>query len=359
VLSLPDGLVPRLRRQAYRVLAGYWGDDLADLFHRAGVGVLFPTFPCENFGVPLVGYIADLQNRRVPKYFTPEQSREFDEQHRLTGRHSTLIMVSSEAVLDDVREFFPDIAPKCRVVRPCSVPTSDWGELDPAAVAARHGLPESFFLISNQVNLHKNHRTVVEAVHGLAARGVRVDVVCTGKAEGSEVRDLSFFGRLRDEIERRGIAARFRFLGSVPRPEHIALMRRCLAVLQPSEFEGWGFAVSDAKALGKPVIASDLPVHREHGASLIQFLPPLDAGAWSAALERASRELRPGPDPRAEAAALAENAQEIRRVGRGMVALFREAMDGHTAYPLLPPARELAPPPNTLAGGPAGRSGRS
>ncbi len=140
------------------------------------------------------------------------------------------------------------------------------------------------------------------------------------------MRELFFFGRLRAEVEERGVADRFLFLGSVSRAEHIALMRRCLAVLQPSEFEGWGFAVSDAKGLGKPLIVSDLLVHRELGAAVLDYLPPLDPEAWSRSLERAAGELRSGPDTQSEAKALAENAEEVRRVGREMVALFREAM---------------------------------
>ena len=40
-------------------------------------------------------------------------------------------------------------------------------------------------------------------------------------------------------------------------------IRASAAVIQPSQFEGWSTVIEDARALGKPLIASDFPVHLE------------------------------------------------------------------------------------------------
>ena len=40
-------------------------------------------------------------------------------------------------------------------------------------------------------------------------------------------------------------------------------MRKAMAVIQPSLFEGWSTVVEDARALGKPMILSDFPVQIE------------------------------------------------------------------------------------------------
>lgn len=65
------------------------------------------------------------------------------------------------------------------------------------------------------------------------------------------------------------------------------LMSNAQAVLAPSSVEGFDLPAVEAMALGVPLIASDIPAHRElvPGAELID---PLDGLGWLAALERAT-----------------------------------------------------------------------
>lgn len=67
------------------------------------------------------------------------------------------------------------------------------------------------------------------------------------------------------------------------------LLRGARALLSPSFVEGFNLPVMEALAMGVPVIASDIPVHRElaHGARLID---PLDGPAWVRAIETASQQ---------------------------------------------------------------------
>ena len=52
----------------------------------------------------------------------------------------------------------------------------------------------------------------------------------------------------------------------IPRVDQVCLIRASKAVLQPSQFEGWSTVIEDARALGKPTIASNFPVHIEQDA---------------------------------------------------------------------------------------------
>jgi glycosyltransferase involved in cell wall biosynthesis len=55
----------------------------------------------------------------------------------------------------------------------------------------------------------------------------------------------------------------YRLLGLIPHEHLGALMRASTALLNPSLFEGWSTTVEEARALGVPLILSDLSVHRE------------------------------------------------------------------------------------------------
>ena len=60
-------------------------------------------------------------------------------------------------------------------------------------------------------------------------------------------------------------------------------MRHSLALINPSYFEGWSTSVEEAKSLGKRVILSDIPVHREQNPLMgIYFPPDCPEALWSA-----------------------------------------------------------------------------
>jgi len=63
------------------------------------------------------------------------------------------------------------------------------------------------------------------------------------------------------------------------------LLADARALLMPSLAEGFGLPIVEALALGTPVIASDLPAHREAGGPYATYLAPDDESQWTAAIE--------------------------------------------------------------------------
>ena len=62
---------------------------------------------------------------------------------------------------------------------------------------------------------------------------------------------------------------------------HLASAR---ALLFPSLIEGYGLPLVEALQTGTPVIVSDLPVFREIGGNIPEYLDPLDGPAWEQAI---------------------------------------------------------------------------
>ena len=130
--------------------------------------------------------------------------------------------------------------------------------IDPEEVRSRHGLPENYIYLPNQFWKHKNHRIVIEAL--ALFQNSRVVVASTG--HGVDPRHPALYEELRSLVNLKGLQEQFRFIGMVPYLEVIALMRGATAVLNPSLFEGWSTTVEEARALGVPLILSDIAVHR-------------------------------------------------------------------------------------------------
>jgi len=95
-------------------------------------------------------------------------------------------------------------------------------------------------------------------------------------------------------------------------------------VLLPARFEGTSQALLEAMALGKPILASragGIPDTIEDGVTG-RLLPPLDAGAWAAAIEQAL----------AEPEAMAGMASRARRVAREEYSLDRTVARTRALY---------------------------
>lgn len=67
----------------------------------------------------------------------------------------------------------------------------------------------------------------------------------------------------------------------------LALLEGAGALLMPSHAEGFGIPLYEARALGVPIIANDLPVLKEHGEELTTYIPTSDPKGWHAAIQEA------------------------------------------------------------------------
>ena len=269
------------------------------------------------------GWVPDFQHRFMPELFSRWEAIKRDAGIGALAGEAKTIVFSSASAAADFRTFYPQSAAQIEVLRFHTHPDPAWFDGDPLAVARQFHLPARFFIVSNQFWQHKNHAVLFRALALLRARGIEPAVVCTGHP--GDFRSKDYFNSLLRMLHELGVAPQVRLLGLIARREQIQLMRAALAVVQPSLFEGWSTVVEDARALGKPVIYSDLAVHLEQNPPDSVAFQRDSAESLAARLGDWWQTRAPGPDAAAESAARARAAEASLGYARRFLEIVRTA----------------------------------
>jgi len=225
-----------------------------------------------HFPYHWIGYIGDLQHKRLPGNFSGRECQERDRNFNALLAEAPALIVNSRSVVRDIDEFYPHpraalfSLPFCPPANPALLDDIDEDELRPYA------LPEKFFIVSNQFWVHKGHQTAFDALRLVRDAGFAdVHILCTGNLH--DYRVPGYVDRLKDGIARDGLTDRIHFLGIIPKRHQLAVMRRSVAVVQPTLFEGGpgGGALYDGVSTATPVILSDIDVNREADLGVFEF----------------------------------------------------------------------------------------
>ncbi len=286
------------------------------------VDLLFTTNLPENWAVPsipLVAWIPDFQHLRMPELFSQSEIQARSAQFLRLLQQAKTVVVTSKDVQNDLANFFPAYAEKCKLLNfATSIPT-EMLQCQPREIADSYRLPSRFFYLPNQFWRHKNHIVVLEALEKAVAQCPELTVVATGNLR--DYRHPHFLDQLLQTISAKNLRANFIVLGLIPRPHTFALMRQSLAVLQPSLFEGLSMTVAEAKVLGKQIIASDIVVLRELAPPGTVFFAPSDAEQLSGILVKYHQ--KADPDNSADYdAALARAPQMVKEFSQSLMKAF-------------------------------------
>jgi glycosyltransferase involved in cell wall biosynthesis len=249
---------------------------------HAGVQSLVPSLP----------WMPDFQHRALPHLFSAKERAGREANMKIYTKLGRLL-VSSESARKDFEQYYPSMRHvQVHVLRfPAFGPASGKNVKPLADLRERHSIPERYIYLPNQFWAHKNHGIVIDALTQTCSD---VTVVCTGSS--SDLRNDKYFSGLMDRVQRAKLESRFRVLGLVEYSDVIALMHHATAVLNPSLFEGWSTTVEEAKAQGKRLILSSLPVHIEQATERASFFPPNDARALAKLLDAVVRDETSTPD---------------------------------------------------------------
>jgi glycosyltransferase involved in cell wall biosynthesis len=236
-----------------------------------------------------VFFVHDLIPIEFPEYGVPGEAARHRTRMQTVARHAAAVLANS----DDVAR---------RFTAHCEA--EGWRR--PAVAVAPLGVEEAFtrdppafrggrpyFVVCSTIEARKNHLLLLQVWRDLAG------------ALGPDCPALVIVGRRGWEAEAAidlldrcpAIAPHVIEAPGLSTPALAELVRGARGLLMPSFAEGYGIPVVEALSLGTPVIASDIPVHREIAGGRATFVHPLDGPGWQAAIVGAAREPGPGYRP--------------------------------------------------------------
>jgi glycosyltransferase involved in cell wall biosynthesis len=283
-----SSIANRIRWRAGRHgLFGQRNQRFVDFIRELGVTFLYPYGEVDSAGDGFrsAAWIYDFQHVHLPHFFNSEQLASRNRLFKSVAEGASRVVLSSESARHDFVSAFPNASSKARIVQFATMPESKWFTGDADAVCRSYGLPQRFFVVPNQWWQHKNHTLVFSALAILKQRGIAPNIVFTGHMyDGRKPAHLDDMLQL---ISVNSLRETTWLLGLIPRADQIQILRNCVAIVQPSLFEGWSTVVEDARCLGKPAILSDLDVHVEQHLPGAVIVPRSDAAALADAMEQA------------------------------------------------------------------------
>jgi glycosyltransferase involved in cell wall biosynthesis len=185
---------------------------------------------------------------------------------RLLRRLNGILTVShsSKLALCEMYRLSPD---RVKVV-PNGIDLTEWRP------SGRPPASDSAYLLV--VTANRPYKNTVELLqhHRLWAHRFRLVIVNTSGRYGGIVRDSIRTLRLEQVVD---------LYDDLTEHELIRLYQDCTAAVYPSLMEGFGRPALEAMAVGRPVILSDIPVHRENFGRAAIFVSPGDPQTWTRA----------------------------------------------------------------------------
>lgn len=260
-----DGFKPRPKFQP----AAPGGTYLNVSHHHLEKPALFAAL---GPAVAKVVFVHDLIPIDHPEYCRPGDDAKHRARMRNVAAHADRVLVNSAFTAERLQAF----AAACgRADLPVSVAPLGV-DRPPPADAAPFPAARPYFVTVGTIEARKNHllllniwRRLTETLGPSAPR-----LVVIGR-RGWEIEAVA------DMLERSPpLEATVLETGPVDDRLLARLMAGARALLMPSFTEGFGLPVAEALAAGVPVIASDIPAHREIAGTVPEFLDPLDGPGW-------------------------------------------------------------------------------
>lgn len=219
--------------------------------------------------------IHDVSFFHEPEWFRPRDRMLLQRFVPASAHRANRVVTVSQFSKSEIERYIPGLGDKVRVV-PNACP-DEIQAIDVASARQRLrdqlGLDGPYLLTVGTRWPRKNLNLAVEAVDALP-ESIAPRLVVTGKAGWGDERSSS----------------RATSTGYVNDTTLSALYSAASLYLAPARYEGFGITLLEAFRAGCPVLASDIPAHREVGGEAAAYAVDNDPAAWQTAITQLMRD---------------------------------------------------------------------
>lgn len=242
-------VTPRRRQgRAAQVFLRYVGELVLEIqYWRRPAVALFPNYficPLPGSRLRRVVVVHDLQFKHFPRHTSPLKRLILDFSYRVVQKFADGVVFISRATRDDFLQLYGAPRRHAVIYNPVTIESTSKSIVSrayPYVIANLHSYP------------HKNHARLIEYYKALRVEWPELRLILTGhKPQNSAEVDVK-------ELEISGIE----HVGFIPKGEVIALLRGAQFFMSLSGFEGFNMSAAEAVLAGRPIVLSDIPVHRE------------------------------------------------------------------------------------------------
>lgn len=260
----------------------------SNLLHQYGISVIShsdATFGFQRF--IKINWIPDFQQIHLPDFFSQEGKEKRNSDALNLLQKSDVVIVSSNNAYHDAKNFSPDNIDKVRVLQFVSQPNKQIFTLNKEHLTnlkERYNFQGKFFYMPNQFWKHKNHMLIFQAVKRLKTSGIEVLILCSGHMK--DYRNPMYIEEVKTFIVENKLEDNIKLMGLIDYDDVLYFMRYSVAVINPSLFEGWSSTVEECKSIGKNMLLSDIPIHREQNPEKSIYFDPYSVKSTAEVLQQ-------------------------------------------------------------------------
>ena len=198
--------------------------------------------------------------------------------------YADIILAISEYSKQVFLRYFPYVRPeKIRVIR-CGY-RKVFSQPDKETALSEIGLKSSdkFWLSVGTVEPRKNMVSLIEA-YSMVSKDHETAPLLIAGGKGWLNHEIY------DKVKQLGLENKVRFLGYVTDDQMNALYHRCIAMVYPSFYEGFGLPILEAMAAGAPVICSNTTSMPEVGGDAVQYIDPYSVNSIAEAMKKVEKD---------------------------------------------------------------------